>query len=789
MIFIINFVFNQNRKLPGPTYIVVVPSAPTVGAPSPRIQKWYSLFATMASVVPIQVPATNTLQKQGLECVTEQMVAITRAKIQDSRSDSPGRHIILVGFNAGAALALQVALVENVNCVISIGFACNTVNGIRGAADDDILDLTTPVLFAIGQNSARSSQEEIAALREKMLAQTSLVVVGSADDNLRVSKTKRKIEGITQYMVDNMVMDEIAEFAKNCIINPPKPKPASQIQKMTASSSTNMSTVIHINRKRKNIGSDFGGTKPKISKPVGRPKSRHLNPPPQKYKKKELNLIQPTGEALNIAIQSILPVDDNKMKEQTVTTYDISPDNSLTKTDIRTQTISGKAGNPIILPMMHRTQSHSSTPTISQVKVLPPNQFIHLKPTIQTQQKFVTLKTTPAGITVSGPKSATQQYITVNSNKFFTMKSTPTATTTLSGITYSPTKFKILKSGPTEAIGKSESTSNLSETDIFDMPIVFADNEGNIQDQEASMLVDNSISDVASLSDKSATDTATPQSSPSSTSTISSIPVQKPPQKLIMQPIRTALGDNSGDANKNKVVMIKSALKPGTTIIGKNILSNIKYTKVVLNNSSIAKQLLQDTNNAIAKKTVTISAAASKNLTNLVKGNKIEILNNSMLRSANNTVAGTSVATTSIGTSKFQPIVINVDSDKTTVKNMIRICTTGSKVNDTTKFITTSANSGLSFTPNPTNTIVIKPENFKDISKLKSNILNRTVTVRKIVNLTAGSNQQKATLIPVSSTGNIISMSIPATTIVSSTAASAQPSTSSSVTTDATKKI
>ena len=50
------------------------------------------------------------------------------------------------------------------------------------------------------------SQEEIESLREKMQAQTSLVVVGSADDALRVGKAKREIDGVTQSMVDNMIM-------------------------------------------------------------------------------------------------------------------------------------------------------------------------------------------------------------------------------------------------------------------------------------------------------------------------------------------------------------------------------------------------------------------------------------------------------------------------------------------------------------------------------------------------------------------------------------------------------
>lgn len=40
----------------------------------------------------------------------DQLVQATRTKIQDVRGDNPGRPIILVGFNTGAAIACQVIL-------------------------------------------------------------------------------------------------------------------------------------------------------------------------------------------------------------------------------------------------------------------------------------------------------------------------------------------------------------------------------------------------------------------------------------------------------------------------------------------------------------------------------------------------------------------------------------------------------------------------------------------------------------------------------------------------------
>lgn len=53
------------------------------------------------------------------------------------------------------------------------------------------------------------SQEEIESLREKMTAQTSLVVVGSADDALRVNKLNRQMEGVSQSMIDSMIVVSI----------------------------------------------------------------------------------------------------------------------------------------------------------------------------------------------------------------------------------------------------------------------------------------------------------------------------------------------------------------------------------------------------------------------------------------------------------------------------------------------------------------------------------------------------------------------------------------------------
>lgn len=100
---------------------------------------------------------TQAFQPQKtIEELTEHLVALARAKVQEIRNQTPNRHVILAGINAGASIALQVALIELVNSIVCLGFAYNTLNGTRGALGDRIFDLNTPVLFVVGQNAQRS---------------------------------------------------------------------------------------------------------------------------------------------------------------------------------------------------------------------------------------------------------------------------------------------------------------------------------------------------------------------------------------------------------------------------------------------------------------------------------------------------------------------------------------------------------------------------------------------------------------------------------------------------------
>lgn len=75
-------------------------------------------------------------------------------------------------------------------------------------------------MFVIGEKSVLAHVDDIEDLREKMLVPTSLVVVGSGDDQLRIPSFKKISEKVSQSMVDRCVLDEIGDFVGQILLQP-----------------------------------------------------------------------------------------------------------------------------------------------------------------------------------------------------------------------------------------------------------------------------------------------------------------------------------------------------------------------------------------------------------------------------------------------------------------------------------------------------------------------------------------------------------------------------------------
>ncbi|KAL2718189.1 KAT8 regulatory NSL complex subunit 3 isoform X1 [Vespula squamosa] len=257
---------NRLKKLPGNPILIIAPSS--IGSSiSSRQHKWITQLGALGMVVNVHTHIGLAANRMTMMVCIDQLIQAIRAKIQDIKSDCPGRPIILVGFNTGAALACQVAQMEHVTAVICLGFPFSTVEGKRGSPDDTLLDIRCPVMFIIGQNASLVRPDDLEDLREKMLVETSLVVIGTADDYLRISTAKKISEGITQSMVDRCILEEIGDFVGSILLQP-HPLPLRSISVTNCENKNNKKE----SRKRRNSTSSSVESEPnsptlKISRP------------------------------------------------------------------------------------------------------------------------------------------------------------------------------------------------------------------------------------------------------------------------------------------------------------------------------------------------------------------------------------------------------------------------------------------------------------------------------------------------------------------------------------------
>jgi uncharacterized protein len=137
------------------------------------------------------------------------LIAAHRAALAEARVRAKGR-VFLVGKSMGGRVGCHVALEETVAGVICLGYPLQS--GAGAMRDEVLIALRTPILFVQGSRDSLCPLDKLAAVRARMTAPSTLLVVEGGNHSLEVSAAQRKASGITQAESDAAVLKAIATF-------------------------------------------------------------------------------------------------------------------------------------------------------------------------------------------------------------------------------------------------------------------------------------------------------------------------------------------------------------------------------------------------------------------------------------------------------------------------------------------------------------------------------------------------------------------------------------------------
>ena len=160
--------------------------APGAGAPSRSawMTAWAERLEALGRVVPMDYPYMLAGKKR--PDPQAKLVAAHRAQL-DAISDRP---VVLIGKSMGSRMGCHVALEAKVDALVCFGYPLRGQNG--ALRDQVLLELTAPILFIQGTKDPLCPLDELAEVRGRMRAFTSLHVVEGGDHSLLISRGKSK---------------------------------------------------------------------------------------------------------------------------------------------------------------------------------------------------------------------------------------------------------------------------------------------------------------------------------------------------------------------------------------------------------------------------------------------------------------------------------------------------------------------------------------------------------------------------------------------------------------------
>jgi predicted alpha/beta-hydrolase family hydrolase len=139
------------------------------------------------------------------------LVAAHRQALIEAPKQSDGA-IILIGKSMGGRVGCHVALQEQVDALVCLGYPLCAAGDRTKLRDEVLRALHTPILFVQGTRDALCPLDILERVRGDMKTVNVLHVVEGGDHSLGVSKRHLEASGETQEAVDQCILNIIARF-------------------------------------------------------------------------------------------------------------------------------------------------------------------------------------------------------------------------------------------------------------------------------------------------------------------------------------------------------------------------------------------------------------------------------------------------------------------------------------------------------------------------------------------------------------------------------------------------
>ncbi len=185
--------------------------APGAGAPSshPWMQSWKTRLANIGRVAVFDYYYMRENRKRPNPL--PQLIAAHREALAQDRQRTDGA-TVLIGKSMGGRIGCHVALEEDVDAVVCLGYPLCAMGDRTKLRDEVLRALQTPILFVEGTRDPLCPLDLLESVRAKMEAPNFLHVVEGGNHSLVVAKRQLQATGETQENVDQRILAAIAEF-------------------------------------------------------------------------------------------------------------------------------------------------------------------------------------------------------------------------------------------------------------------------------------------------------------------------------------------------------------------------------------------------------------------------------------------------------------------------------------------------------------------------------------------------------------------------------------------------